>query len=287
MSSDDSDDTFSWIDTIFQYEPSIPLALIFAIAFGIGAVLHVIQSWRSGVRLMYAMAAGCAIEVIGFGLRIAAKNAVQNDPSDTVMFSLQFGLIVLAPIFMAAAVYMLLSYIISIVGDTHAPIPRRTIARIFVTVDVFAFLVQVAGACLITIPTIGSELSLKGLKVMITGLGIQVVGIVVFVALAVRFYVKAYTVPGRWHWLMYALFAGTVLLAIRNTFRMIEYWNGFEDPLAQNETFVYTLDAGLMLILVILFLVVHPGMAKRTSGTSNESEQGADRVALGGEKEEI
>lgn len=55
-------------------------------------------------------------------------------------------LILIAPAFMAASIYMILGRIILLTdGDTHALIGRRWITKIFVTGDVISLLMQASG----------------------------------------------------------------------------------------------------------------------------------------------
>ncbi|KAJ3334671.1 hypothetical protein HDU93_007455 [Gonapodya sp. JEL0774] len=254
-----SSDNFDWSHTAFGYEPSTPLALVFLAFFAISGVVHSVQAFWFRSRVTVAIIIGCFIEVLGFGLRLTSKSAVRANPKDTLLFSIQFALIVLAPIFLAAAVYLLLSHIINLVGDQYSPMTRRAISNIFIAADTSAFLVQVIGACLILIPQPGSSISNVGLKVMIFGLAIQVVGIFAFSGVAVAFYVRASNVRGKWHVQMWSLFLAATLILIRNLYRMAEYWQGFDNAIALNESLLYILDAGLMSALVVLFHVVHPG----------------------------
>ncbi|KXS19024.1 RTA1-domain-containing protein [Gonapodya prolifera JEL478] len=267
MDSQSEQVDFDWTTTAFDYKPSTALAITFLALFAVSGTLHAAQAYVTKLRFMWIMAIGCAVEILGFGLRIAAKDDVRENPDDTVLFSFQFGLIVLAPIFFAAVVYTTLTHIIALVGDQYSPMKRTTIGVIFITADIFAFIVQFIGACLILIPDIGSELSNNGLKVMIVGLAIQVVGIMVFFTLAVIVYIRAWRVKGRWHVLMWNLLTSAILIAIRNAFRMAEYWDGFDNEISRNESLLYILDAGLMLLLVVLFHIIHPGITPRKEGS--------------------
>ncbi|KXS12126.1 hypothetical protein M427DRAFT_35017, partial [Gonapodya prolifera JEL478] len=144
---------------------------------------------------------------------------------------------VIAPVFFAASVYVLLSRIVTLLGTRHSPINPHLIARIFVGGDMTAFFVQIAGAVLILLPSSTAQAD-TGLKVLLAGLAIQVVTIFVYLVLA-------------------------VVVFIRNIYRVAEFWSGFDSSLSRVESTAYALDAGLILILAFLFNVVHPSYMLR------------------------
>ena len=66
--------------------------------------------------------------------------------------------------------------------------------------------------------------------------------------------------PG-WKKMLCALYAGSGLLMVRNTFRIIEYLQGNNGYLLRKEIWLYLFDALLMFVLMVVFNVVHPGEA--------------------------
>jgi len=55
-----------------------------------------------------------------------------------------------------------------------------------------------------------------------------------------------------------------VLIVVRNTFRLIEFAAGHDNPLATHEAFLYVFDASLISLVVIALAIVHPGWLLKT-----------------------
>ncbi|KAJ3336095.1 hypothetical protein HDU93_003653, partial [Gonapodya sp. JEL0774] len=247
-----------WEETVFRYEPSTPLAIVFLSLFAVVTVAHAIQLYRSRAWFMITFLLGCALEVLGFVFRIKAKEIAQEISRNTKLYSGQFACIVLAPIFFAAGVYILLSRMVNLLGTQYCPINPRRIAQIFITSDVLAFVVQIAGTLVLLSAEGNFDQFNVGLKILIAGLAVQVIAILVYMVLAIRVYIKAKHIKGLWHRLMWSNLFCSGLILIRNTFRVIEFWDGFESPIAKTEALVYTLDAGLMVVVAVAFLIVNP-----------------------------
>src|SRR4051794_29576933 len=62
-----------------------------------------------------------------------------------------------------------------------------------------------------------------------------------------------------WAKYMYALYAAGILILIRSIFRVIEFTQGNNGTIMTHEIFLYIFDAILMLGVMVLFNVVHPG----------------------------
>ena len=56
-----------------------------------------------------------------------------------------------------------------------------------------------------------------------------------------------------------ALYISSLLILVRSIFRVIEYGQGNDGYLMQHELFMYVFDAVLMVGVMVVFLVVHPG----------------------------
>jgi uncharacterized membrane protein YraQ (UPF0718 family) len=62
---------------------------------------------------------------------------------------MQSLLILLAPALFAASIYIILGRIILLVdGERYSPVRQKWLTKVFVTGDVFSFLLQGAGMCL-------------------------------------------------------------------------------------------------------------------------------------------
>lgn len=73
------------------------------------------------------------VEIVGYGARVVAH----YHPDATLPYAIQSLLILLAPIFFAASVYMFLGRIIFAIGEEkHCLVPARYLTKIFVCGDV-------------------------------------------------------------------------------------------------------------------------------------------------------
>lgn len=59
--------------------------------------------------------------------------------------------------------------------------------------------------------------------------------------------------------LIQALYAASVLILVRSVFRVIEYLDGNAGYIQRHEVFLYVFDGALMLSVMVIFNVIHPG----------------------------
>lgn len=123
----------------------------------------------------------------------------------------------------------------------------------------------------------------QGERLVLAGLWVQIVAFLFFVAIAIRFdvimrarsqrsdgnakeaaavrggIVQRYRALPRWRKMLYALYASSALILVRNLFRVIEYAMGNAGYLMSHEVFLYVFDSVLMLALMLLLNAAHPG----------------------------
>lgn len=105
-----------------------------------------------------------------------------------------------------------------------------------------------------------------GNNVIIAGLFVQIVFFCFFLCSALVFQSRISKYPTSqsevryipWRKHMYALHASSFLILVRSIFRVIEYIEGQDGYLLQNEVFLYIFDALLMFSVLVIFIVIHP-----------------------------
>lgn len=110
-----------------------------------------------------------------------------------------------------------------------------------------------------------------GNNVILLGLAIQVVFFGFFIVVTVVFHLrinrrptqKSHAISGAWKKLIWVLYACSLLIMVRSVFRMIEYAEGNDGVLLQNEVYVYVLDATLMFLVTVLLAWCHPSEVLR------------------------
>ncbi|KAI4196609.1 MAG: hypothetical protein LQ346_003186, partial [Caloplaca aetnensis] len=149
------------------------LLLILQLAFG--------YKWRTW-SYTGSMFGGLVLEIIGYAARVQMHyNPFKSDP-----FLMYLVVLTIAPCFITAAIYLSLSRIIVIYGESLARFKPRTYTIIFICCDVFSLVLQAIGGALADTADTHS-LQQTGINIMIAGLSFQVVSLSVFMALCADF----------------------------------------------------------------------------------------------------
>ena len=129
---------------MYHYHPSLVAALVFVAAFGLSTILHTYQLIRTSAMYMIPMLVGLVFEVVGYVCR--AISSTEAPDCTLGPYIVQALVILIAPAFMAASVYMILGYIILAVdGERHSPIQKKFLTTIFVLGDIMSFMIQSTG----------------------------------------------------------------------------------------------------------------------------------------------
>jgi len=105
-----------------------------------------------------------------------------------------------------------------------------------------------------------------GNGVIVTGLGLQVLIFAGFMWCCVLFHRKfslhlrntGQTVDVPWESVLWMLYGTSVLISIRNIFRLVEFIAGHDGYLNSNEWPVYVFDGVLMLLVMTSFYIWYP-----------------------------
>ncbi|KAJ7343754.1 RTA1 like protein-domain-containing protein, partial [Mycena albidolilacea] len=171
-------------------------------------------------------------------------------------------LILLAPIWVNAFLYMLMSrFVYFFVPDKRvAGISAQRLSLCFVLLDITSFLMQAAGGSMIN-PSSSAETQMRGIHIYMGGIGLQQFFILGFVGLVVRFHYKMLNLGGSEEWKrpLYAMYASLLLITIRIVYRLIEFSSGIYSPLTVHEAPFYCLEATPMFFALLLWNLYHPG----------------------------
>lgn len=188
-------------------------------------------------------------------------------------YVMQSTLLLIAPAFFAASIYMELGRIIMMVkGEQFAIIRVSWMTKIFVAGDVLSFLMQASGAGIMVSGSNAS--SSTGQNVIIGGLIVQIVFFGFFVISAVIFSRRlagnsgAAAVASEYPWQkhMWALHSASALILIRSVVRVVEYAQGESGYLMEHEVFIYVFDGLLMFAVMAIFLAIHPSQVNYLLG---------------------
>ncbi|CAK7223585.1 hypothetical protein SBRCBS47491_005258 [Sporothrix bragantina] len=282
---------------LWKYIPNLPLAITFASVFLVVTAGHVWKMVRTKMWFCTPFVLGGVFEVIGYINRAAAYNATGS----LIPYLLQSLFLLLAPIFFAATLYMVYSRIVRAVHGEHLSLitPRWT-TRIFVFLD-FSFLsIQSDGGGLLA----KTKTAQIGSYIIVAGLILQVLAFLGFMVCCIVFHRRfaasqsqsqprryiddmaqhadghhPHTTPATsvpWRSCLYMLYATSMAVLARNLFRIVEFVTGTNSYLQAHEWPVYSLDGGLMLIVMLVFFVWHPSTLGH-GGLSAAIDNGADQ----------
>lgn len=185
-------------------------------------------------------------------------------------FILQVLLILAAPAWLCATIYMTLGRIIRILDAGKYSMIRITwLTKIYVLIDIIVFFTQIGGA---GIQASGDPQAMAaGNKAILGGLIFQLFAFCFFILITWRVHMRLNREPTEisrslnWKKYMHAVYATSVAIFVRSLVRAIEYAAGSGSVVAQHEAFIYIFDAFLMWFVMMVMLIVHPGQLIKTA----------------------
>jgi hypothetical protein len=213
---------------------------------------------------------------------------LSQQPTNFKAYVLYDLLVLPAPIFLAATVYMSFSRIIvSLEADDLSAVRPKWMSRWFIVGDVVCFIVQLAGVGMGV--TTSLDIQKIGAKVVVVGLVFQILVFALFIWAVVNFYRRynaqvAGTVFLPWRRYLLSLLACSACIVVRNLVRGIEHAQGSRGYVITHEIFVYLFDALLMLCVAVLFLVFQPGRLRRSRDRKTSRDiEGSNMLSSSGE----
>ena len=197
------------------------------------------------------------VEIVGYIFRILSS---QNDPYSVPWFVGQYFFIVVAPVFFSAAIYAIVSVLINTYGREYSPIPPKVVLGVFITCDVIATIVQIAGAALIGVAYSNRKDPTTPNNILLAGLAFQVFSFALFLCVLSWVLLRARQSPVRVsHSFLVALIVATLAVYLRTCFRLAETAEGLMQFLSTHEVFFSCLEFVPILVAVYLFTYWHPG----------------------------
>ncbi|BFZ55302.1 hypothetical protein PYCC9005_002342 [Savitreella phatthalungensis] len=268
---------------IYGYRPSEALAILAIVLFAIALIAHAWLLFRRRAWYFSTATVALAMEVVGYALRLLSG---ARDPYNVPYFVTQYFFIVVAPVFLSAALYTIVSLLIGVYGRKSSPIPPRAVLAIFITADVVATIVQIAGAALIGTAYSNENDPTTPNNILLAGLALQVAAFFLFlVLLTIVLYrgrklhqdsqsARASVSP----WFIGALVLATLLVYLRTVFRLAETAEGLGGKLSTREVFFGCLEFAPIVIAVYLLAFFHPGLWLPKPHATKASARDADVV---------
>jgi RTA1 like protein len=270
-------------DTVWLYCPSYGGAIAFAVLFGLSTTAHCVQAslFRKPFALVLVM--GGLWETVGYAFRVLSV----RDQLSQSYYTVQQLLIILAPLWINAFVYMLLGRMIHFYlnNDRVFGLRARRVTLMFVLFDITAFLIQATGGTLLNSEN-PLEIQHVGMDLYMSGVGVQIFFICIFLALAVQFqrlvtredfFAEISSQNGDCspevnhppksardaRKFLYVIYGILILIVYRNVYRLVEFSIGIESSITRNEWYTWVFDSMPMLLCLISLNIFHPGQILR------------------------
>ncbi|KAL4980442.1 RTA1 like protein-domain-containing protein [Aspergillus desertorum] len=275
----------------YQYGPSLGAAAVFAALYSLAFIGTAVQWIRFRPVVWLAMVIAAAMEAVGYIFRCIST----QDTSARTVYVLQFVLLILAPVLMAGALYVLFGRIIFLVVPkdqrtfTVCWVPPRWITPIFVGFDIGALMLQLVGAVMITSGNGNSQDDSdtfnRGRDLALVGVVVQIAAFGLFTSAAIRFnftskkFIKhtpeslyeegqdefSMTVQDKprksdWPHLLRGVNFSTIMILIRSIYRLVEFTEGHGGYIDTHEWPFYIFDTVPIFPCVALFVWWHPSL---------------------------
>ncbi|RHZ47231.1 RTA1 domain-containing protein [Aspergillus thermomutatus] len=244
----------------YGYLPSEPAALFGIAYFGTATIACIIQIifGRYKHYWMTTLALAAVGEAIGWGGRLWAHFA----PADWMPFMIQICSLIISPVFISAADYVLFCKIVEKTGPRLFHIPSKFFWVGFIILDIISLAIQTVGGVLVSSAQNQDQLD-HGSNVMRAGIIFQFSNTVLFVALLLgtifRLRTKGIRQLSVIGWpVMLAMWVSTVMVFVRNAYRIAELSGGWQGHLMRTEGYLIALDMVPVAVAVGAFVVFSP-----------------------------
>ena len=241
--------------------------------FTIALFAHSYLLFRHRTWYFSTVLVGTVMEIIGYIFRILASKI---NPYSVAYFVAQYFCIVVAPVFYSAAIYTIISVMITHVGRKYAPLPPKVILWIFIVCDVIATIIQITGAGLVGSAYSNGKDPNTPNNILLAGLAFQVFSFAIFILCLVLFLVRSRKVTDRpFKIFAAAVFVATLAVYLRTCIRLAETAEGLLKFLSTHEAIFGCLEFLPIVIAVYIFTYWHPGRwlgSKKTQGKSTAGQ---------------
>ncbi|KAJ4028957.1 hypothetical protein NW758_013834 [Fusarium oxysporum] len=254
-------------DTKWDFCPNIAAAYIMTVVFVLATLTHAVQAVRYRKPYCWTIAMSGLLQTLAYLFRILS---IKN-PASLGLYAAWFVLILIAPIWTNAFVYMILGRMVWNFSKTGKLLGLSAwrVGQLFVILDVIAAVVQIYGAAT------ASDANAR-LHTYMAGIALQQFFICIFFVIAICFYKDTSVgLLGNALLLLYCLYFAVILISARIIFRLIEYSGGLNSSIPRHEAYQYCLDSLLMLIASCVFNIMHPGrvMPGKQGDLPNKAER--------------
>ncbi|KAH8089893.1 RTA1-domain-containing protein [Cristinia sonorae] len=260
----------------YEYLVSQGVAYTFVVLFSLTTAVHIGQAiyFRMWVLFPTVVLAGVG-EILGWSGRLWSSYS----PLDQNPYLMQIVATILAPTPFVAALFILFSRITQKLGTQYSRLSPRWYARIFLTADIIALVVQGAGGGLAATANTDAGSNL-GANIMLGGIIFQLVALVIFIGIATEYYMRyladrpirfdAQSRRVEWGQRM-RIFTGALVfivicILIRSIYRSAELADGWNGAIITTQIYFNLFDAAVVLLAIVTLNFFHPGYMLKVDG---------------------
>jgi hypothetical protein len=255
---------------IYGYIPSFALCILAIVLYTIAFFVHLYEVARYKTWYFLPLSLGCALEILGYIFRALSAH---KDPYNIIDFVIQYFMIVTAPVFISASIYVCLSRLITWATTEGLDLTRsRGAARWikpkgilwgFISCDVVSTVIQIAGAALIGKKESDHKDATIPNNILLAGLAFQTFAFTVFLILLGLFRWTLQkqdkgTASHSKDTFIAALAGSSLLIYLRTSFRLAETSQGVFGYLSTHEVFFGVLEFAPVIVAVWILAVWHP-----------------------------
>lgn len=308
--------------TLYFYNPSTAAAVLFTVLYGLIGLYHLhlhtthpyLLRKKQGIdasprsrcshRHTIPTLIAANLSTAGYALRCAS---IQS-PASISLYATSSTLIVIAPIFVCASLYLLLArLILRCLPRTNTTREAQSqpqqkflhigpfwLGRLFITSDILSFLTQAAGTSIAAGGDwVGDEARI-GTNVLLTGLSLQLATFTVFILISTLFIIRVrrqnpQALGGGVKGLLLGAAIASVFVQVRSVYRVVEFALGIDGYPFRQEWCLYVLEAVPMLAALAALGWWHPvrcvpeGVVVRTRTRTKTGKVEVERGELEGE----
>jgi magnesium-transporting ATPase (P-type) len=173
--------------------------------------------------------------------------------------------LIVAPVFFAATIYLILGRLISRKGAQYSFLKPKTYLWIFCTCDVLSLLVQGGGGTIASEEAEKKKSTKLGTNVIVAGIIFQLITMLVFSVCGISFLIRSRHAPQpkKETIVTFATILAFICIFIRNCYRTIGFLQGWTGFLSSHEIYFIALDACMILIASITLNIFDPAALLR------------------------
>ena len=244
------------------------LCILAIVLFALNTIVHAFQLVHYKVWFFAPLTLACVLETIGYVFRSLSS---KNDPYHIIWFVIQYFMIVVAPVFISASIYVSINRLIAWASSVGYEVDKRGWLRPkailwgFVSADVVTSVMQIAGAALVGSSESNGKDPATGNNILLAGLALQTSSFSAFLILLVILRVSLAkdltinSVVRTKDMFILALLVASLLVYLRTVFRLAETSQGLFEYISIHEVFFGALEFAPIVLAVWILAIWHPG----------------------------